>query len=63
MQNEVGKGSFQELDQVAAVAPFVKYAGKARTAGDISAVVSSAAKVAVPACTLWRFKNKCTSLC
>ncbi len=45
MQNEVGKGSFQELDQVAAVAPFVKYAGRARSVGEISAVITSAAQV------------------
>ena len=45
MQNELGKGSFQELDQVAAVKQFTKYAGQAKTVKDITTVINSAVKV------------------
>lgn len=44
-QGEVGKGSFQELDQVAAVERFTKYAGQARRVQDIDSVVEAAVKV------------------
>ncbi|RMZ52179.1 hypothetical protein APUTEX25_001569 [Auxenochlorella protothecoides] len=42
---EVGKGSFQELDQVAAVRPYTKFAGQARAVGEIPAVLEAAFKV------------------
>ncbi|KFM25904.1 Putative peroxisomal-coenzyme A synthetase [Auxenochlorella protothecoides] len=44
---EVGKGSFQELDQVAAVRPYTKFAGQARAVGEIPAVLEAAFKAAV----------------
>ena len=43
-QSELGKGSFQELDQVAAVRPFTKYAGRAACARDIAPVLTAAVK-------------------
>lgn len=44
-QGELGKGSFQELDQVAAVKQFTKYAGQAKQVKDIVPVISAAVKV------------------
>uniref|UniRef100_A0A0D6QTL0 2-hydroxyacyl-CoA lyase n=1 Tax=Araucaria cunninghamii TaxID=56994 RepID=A0A0D6QTL0_ARACU len=41
-QADFGKGDFQELDQLAAVKPFVKFCGKATTAAGIPSVVASA---------------------
>ncbi|BDA45528.1 probable 2-hydroxyacyl-CoA lyase at C-terminar half [Coccomyxa sp. Obi] len=46
-QGEVGKGAFQELDQVAAVTQFTKYAGRARCVRDIAPVMTAAVKAAV----------------
>lgn len=49
MQNELGKGAFQELDQVKAVQQFCKYAGQASSAKDIVPTVTAAVKVcAIP---------------
>ena len=45
LQGEVGKGAFQELDQVAAVQQFCKYAGRANSPAEIAAVVTAAVKV------------------
>ncbi len=45
MQNELGKGAFQELDQVKAVQQFCKYAGQASSAKDIVPTVTAAVKV------------------
>ena len=45
MQNELGKGSFQELDQVKVVKQFTKYAGQAKKVQDIVSVIESAVKV------------------
>ena len=44
MQGELGKGSFQELDQVKAVQQFTKYAGQAKSVKDILPVITAAAK-------------------
>ncbi len=38
----MGKGAFQECDQVAAVKPFCKYAGHARSLRDVPSVVAAA---------------------
>lgn len=46
-QNELGKGSFQELDQVAATAPYCKYAGRATTPAAVPGVVATAVAAAV----------------
>ena len=46
-QGEIGKGAFQELDQVAAVKPFTKYAGQAKSAAEIPAVLKAAVQAAV----------------
>eukprot|EP00877_Chromochloris_zofingiensis_P007714 jgi/Chrzof1/3196/Cz12g15140.t1 len=46
-QSEVGKGSFQECDQVSAVQQFCKYAGQALSPTDIPDVVAAAYKAAV----------------
>ncbi|KAK9828489.1 hypothetical protein WJX72_000277 [[Myrmecia] bisecta] len=45
-QGEVGKGAFQELDQVAAVRQFCKYAGRATSIRDIPAIITAAVKAA-----------------
>ena len=45
MQNELGKGAFQELDQVAAAAPYCKYAAQAKSLGDVARIVSEAVQV------------------
>ena len=45
LQNEVGKGAFQELDQLAAVQQYVKYAGQAASTADIPRVVAEAFQV------------------
>ena len=45
VQNELGKGAFQELDQVKAVQQFCKYAGQASSAKDIVPTVTAAVKV------------------
>jgi len=47
VQGEIGKGAFQELDQVAAVQQFTKYAGKATSAAEIPAVIKAAVQAAV----------------
>lgn len=44
-QGEVGKGAFQELDQLAAVAEHVKWAGQAARLEDIPGVIASAFQV------------------
>ena len=44
VQGELGKGSFQELDQVKAVKQFTKYAGQAKSVKDILRVITDAAK-------------------
>lgn len=44
LQNELGKGSFQELDQVQAVKQFTKYAGQAKKVQDIVHVIEAAVK-------------------
>ncbi|KAG1660672.1 hypothetical protein FOA52_006833 [Chlamydomonas sp. UWO 241] len=41
-QSEVGKGAFQECDQVAAVSQFCKYAGAAHKLSDIPSVLAAA---------------------
>lgn len=46
-QGEVGKGAFQELDQVTAVQRFTKYAGQAKSIADIPAVIKAAAAATV----------------
>ena len=46
-QGEIGKGAFQELNQVQAVKPFTKYAGQAKSAADIPAVLKAAVQAAV----------------
>lgn len=46
-QGEIGQGAFQELDQVAAVQQFTKYAGKAKSAAEIPAVIKAAVQAAV----------------
>jgi thiamine pyrophosphate-dependent acetolactate synthase large subunit-like protein len=45
LQNEVGKGAFQECDQLAAVAQHVKWAGQAASLTDIPRVVAEAFEV------------------
>lgn len=45
VQNEIGKGAFQELDQVRAVQQFCKYAGSASSAKDIVPTITAALKV------------------
>ncbi|GAX79947.1 hypothetical protein CEUSTIGMA_g7386.t1 [Chlamydomonas eustigma] len=45
-EHEIGKGSFQECDQVSAVKPFCKYAGHATRLGDIPRVVAAAFQAA-----------------
>ena len=44
-QGELGKGSFQELDQVKAVQQFTKYAGRASSIKDIVSIVETAVEV------------------
>lgn len=44
-QEEVGKGAFQECDQLAAVAGHVKWAGQAAAHADIPRVVAEAFQV------------------
>lgn len=46
-QGEIGKGAFQELNQVQAVKPFTKYAGQAKSAAEIPAVLKAAIQAAV----------------
>jgi thiamine pyrophosphate-dependent acetolactate synthase large subunit-like protein len=66
LQNEVGKGAFQECDQLAAVAQHVKWAGQAASLADIPRVVAEAFEVSCTAplelpagcCTL---PSKCLS--
>ncbi|PRW45703.1 2-hydroxyacyl- lyase isoform A [Chlorella sorokiniana] len=45
-QNEVGKGAFQECDQLAAVGGHVKWAGQAATAADIPGTIAQAFQAA-----------------
>ena len=45
LQAEVGKGAFQEMDQLAAVAPHVKWAGQAASLEDIPATLQRALQV------------------
>ncbi|MCO5553953.1 hypothetical protein L7F22_007479 [Adiantum nelumboides] len=47
VQADVGRGDFQELDQIEAVKPFVKYAAKAKTVKDIPSIVAEAVAAAV----------------
>lgn len=47
VQNEVGKGAFQECDQLAAVEGHVKWAGQAATAADIPRTIAQAFQVGV----------------
>ncbi|XP_024541758.1 2-hydroxyacyl-CoA lyase isoform X1 [Selaginella moellendorffii] len=46
-QKDIGKGDFQELDQMEAVKPFVKYSGKASQISEVPEVVSKAFQVAL----------------
>ena len=48
VQGELGKGSFQELDQVKAVGQFTKYAGRAKRVQDVVPVIEAAVKVQAP---------------
>ena len=43
----MGKGAFQELDQVAAVQRFTKYTGRAKRASDISGIIRAAVQASV----------------
>jgi thiamine pyrophosphate-dependent acetolactate synthase large subunit-like protein len=43
----VGKGAFQELDQVEAVKRFTKYAGRARSVREIEPLVKAGVKAAL----------------
>ncbi|KAI5077879.1 hypothetical protein GOP47_0007703 [Adiantum capillus-veneris] len=47
VQADIGRGDFQELDQIEAVKPFVKYAAKAKTVKDIPSIVAKAVAAAV----------------
>lgn len=47
MQADVGKGDFQELDQIKAVEPFVKFAAKAQKISDVPRIVAEAVIAAV----------------
>eukprot|EP00250_Pteridium_aquilinum_P012093 c20507_g1_i1 orf=402-2294(-) len=47
VQADIGRGDFQELDQIEAVKPFVKFAAKAKTIADIPHVVVEAVAAAV----------------
>lgn len=47
VQADIGKGDFQELDQVEIVKPFAKYAGKAHNIAEIPGVVAQAVAAAV----------------
>ena len=47
VQVELGKGSFQELDQVAAVKQFTKFAGQAKSVQDIVSTINTAVKVGI----------------
>lgn len=44
-QEEVGKGAFQELDQVAAARQLTKYAARATSAADVPRIVREAFEV------------------
>ena len=57
LQGEIGKGAFQELDQVAAVQQFCKYAGRADSPGEIAAVVTAAVKVRPANDLLWHLRS------
>lgn len=48
-QDEVGKGAFQELDQVAAAAPYCKWAGRVSSLRDVMPVLTAAVKARRPA--------------
>ena len=43
----MGKGAFQELDQVAAVQRFTKYSGRAKRASDIPGIIRAAVKASL----------------
>lgn len=47
VQADIGKGDFQELDQVEIVKPFAKYAGKAHNISEIPKVVAEAVSTSV----------------
>lgn len=47
VQADVGKGDFQELDQIKAVEPFVKFAAKAQKISDVPRIVAEAVIAAV----------------
>lgn len=47
VQADIGKGDFQELDQVEIVKPFAKYAGKAHSIKEIPKVVAEAVAASV----------------
>lgn len=47
VQADIGKGDFQELDQVEIVKPFAKYAGKAHSISEIPNVVAEAVAASV----------------
>jgi thiamine pyrophosphate-dependent acetolactate synthase large subunit-like protein len=47
-QGEVGKGAFQELDQVAAAGQHAKWAGRAQRAADIPRLLADAFQVGRP---------------
>lgn len=47
VQADIGRGDFQELDQIEAVKPFVKFAAKAKTISSIPQIVAEAVAAAV----------------
>lgn len=49
----MGKGAFQECDQLAAVAGHVKWAGQAATPGDIPRVLAQAFQVGCATTFFW----------
>lgn len=62
LQNELGKGSFQELDQIAAVRPFCKAALQARSSADIAPTLVRAYQVGRPPLLRPNLQLQCTPL-
>lgn len=60
LQAELGKGSFQELDQVSAVKPFTKYTGQAKSVKDIAHVIEAAVKVGIARNLCLKVQGQCT---
>ena len=46
-QADIGRGDFQELDQIEAVKPFVKFSAKAKTITDLPQIVSDAVSATI----------------